>query len=196
MENDNELEHWKRMWQGWNAQPVDWVRKAQLAHRREAALRASYWAALVFETAAVALAVSRFGVLSWFRLGVAVGALLLGFGAMVYFDRQGQRSQRSLSASPHGLITDLILLHERELYAWTSRASLLITCLVACAGGAVALQRIAEAVTSRESLLGPIAVLLVYGLALVAIAAVGVSRVRLIRQELKALQRVQAELSQ
>lgn len=58
------------------------------------------------------------------------------------------------------------------------------------------MQRLVEAITQQESLLGPITVLLVYIAALGVVAAVGVARVRSLRRELGALRLVRAELAE
>jgi hypothetical protein len=195
MGDDRELEQWQRAWQAWQGQPVDWLRKSQDVHRRAAALQASYWAALLFGAAAVALAVWRFGVVSWFRLGVGVGLLLFGAAMMVYARRLVGRSQRQLSRGPEWLIEELSLLYQLELDGWTKPRWVLTTCAVAAVGGSVALQRIVEAWTRAESLVGPIVILVVYLIALGVIALVGRARVRIVRRELRALQQVRAELA-
>lgn len=195
MSNDRELEDWQRAWQSWNAQPVDWIRKSQRAHRCEAGLRASYWAALAFGAAVVALK-WRFGLVSWFRLGVGVGLLLFGAAVMLYSAKQLRRSQQQLSASPHWLIDDLTLLHQRELDGWTKKHWLATVGALAALGAGVVLHRIVEAWTLRESLLGPLAILLAYVVALTVVAAVGIARVRILRRQLIELQRVRAEIAE
>jgi hypothetical protein len=195
MENDSELEGWKDAWQSWQGAPLEWTRKAQLAHRREERLRVSYWAALGVGALAMAFAYSHFGIVSWFRVGVGAAMLLFGVGAMLYAQRQLAQAQQLLAASPSGLIADLMRLYERELEGWTARRWQAATLLVAFAGASVVVQRIYEAVTRAESLLTPIAIMLGYIAALAVVARVGVARVRVLRRELTALQHVQAELA-
>lgn len=195
MEHDSELESWKNAWQGWQGAPLQWSRKAQLAHRREERLRVSYWAALGVGALAMAFAYSRFGIVSWFRVGVGASALLCGVGVMLYAERQLANARQLLAASPSGLIADLMRLHERELEGWTARRWQVALFASAAAGAAVVAQRLYEALTRAESLGTPIAILVVYVAALTVVALVGVARVRALRRELSELQRVQAELS-
>ena len=107
---------------------------------------------------------------------------------------QLSRLQLPLSKGPEWLVDDLTLLYERELDGWTKPRWLMTTCAFASLGGALAVQRIVEATTQRESLLGPITILFVYVAALGVVSAVGVARVRAIRRELSALRNVRAEL--
>ncbi|HET8932501.1 MAG TPA: hypothetical protein VFN67_03630 [Polyangiales bacterium] len=197
MEHDRELEGWKNAWQSWPGQtsPLEWARKAQLAHRREERLRVSYWAALGVGALAMVLAYSRFGIVSWFRVGVGASMLLFGAGVMLYAERQLAKAQQLLAASPSGLVADLMRLHERELEGWTARRWQVAVFVVAAAGAAVVAQRIYEALTRAESMIMPIATLVAYVAALAVVALVGGARVRVLRRELSALQHVQAELS-
>jgi hypothetical protein len=195
MDHDNELESWKVAWQGWQDTSLDWTRKAQLAHRREERWRVSYWLALAAGALVMLLAISRFGVVSWLRVGVGAAALVVGVGVMLHSARRLERDQRLLAASPHGLIADLMRLHEREIEGWTAKRWQLSVLAIAAAGGVVAGQRVYEALTRQESLLVPIIVSLLYAVALGVVARFGAARVRVLRRELSVLERVQAELS-
>lgn len=196
MATEDELEHWKKAWQGWQGAPIDWTRKAQLAHRREERVRVSYWAALAGGVLAMVIAYSRFGIVSWFRVGVGAGLLVFGAIVMLYSSRQIARAGQLLAAGPRGLIADLMLLHERELEGWTSKRWLACVYVIAATGALVVAQRIWEAVTRAESLALPLAALGAYVLGLIVVAMVGVARVRVLRHELRALRQVQAELSE
>lgn len=198
MDQDNELESWKATWQGWQGwqgTSLDWTRKALRAHRREERWRVSYWMALAAGALAMVTAVYTFGVSSWLRVGVGASALVFGAGVMLHSARQLERDQQLLAASPQGLIADLMRLHERELKGWTAKRWQLSLLAVVAAGSLLVGQRMYEALTQQENLLGPITVSVVYVLALAVIALYGSARVRVLRRELSALQQVQTELS-
>jgi hypothetical protein len=195
MNHDSELEGWKSAWQSWQGAALEWTRKAQLAHRREERLRVSYWVALAVGALAMAFAYSRFGIVSWFRVGVGAGLLLFGVGVMLHAGRRLAQARQLLAASPSGLIADLMRLHERELEGWTARRWLVSMFVVVTSGAAVIAQRMYEALTRQESLVMPGMVLVAYAAVLSVIALVGVARVRVLRRELSVLRQVQAELS-
>jgi hypothetical protein len=114
---------------------------------------------------------------------------------MVYSARQVDRARQMLAASPHGMIADLTMLYERELESWTAPRWQLSVLVVACAGLLLAVQRIFEAFTRHENMLLPFTILFVYLAALLVVGAVGVKRVRVLRQELGTLDRIRTELT-
>lgn len=197
---DDELRRWADTWQSIEGDG-GLLQRAQSAHRGEATLRAVATIALIVGALAVAssLVVQLSGSVAvpvrWFRLAIAAGALLVGVGAMAHWSRQIAAARADLTDTPLGMLVDLARLHERELSWWLGKGSLATTALLAAVALGLGVAQLQHAVTAGASTTAAWRVLLCVAIALAALAAVGVARVRYLRRALAAVRELQRQLA-
>jgi len=195
---DEQLSRWASRWKALEIPDLNVLQRAQSAHRREAAVHTLLTVAWSLGVAVVA-ALSVGGPyldlpVRPFRLAFAIAALLLGAGALAITRLQIARARALLTATPVGVVQDLIRLHERELQQWVSPWSFGVTCALAVSAIAWPVVDLVAAARANASALRAIGALAFAITALSALVIVGLRRVRVLRLELARLHALAREL--
>jgi hypothetical protein len=196
---DDELERWSQTWKAMEIKETNMLQHAQTAHRQEAMTRLAMFTALAAGLVALVMRVNQqlsSGTLNerWTENAIVVGALLLGALVMRRWGQQIAASRAELVQTPHGMLSDLIRLRERELELWVGRRAVIMTSVLAVAALALVSQQLVRAQAAGEPMgrawlaLG---FLVIYSIGLVAF---GMGRVRYLRRELDSLHEMRTEL--
>jgi hypothetical protein len=200
---DPELKQWAETWHSAPRNGGELVRRAQSAHRKEAASQAFGVAGVVLAYALTARALLTGGLelsTTAGKWGAAwsVFACLLGALSLAVSFQQVARARRASLAAPTDWIDDLIRLRERESYWWTGRFPVLTTATLALGslltGAAVYAPGAFPWGDPRSA--GTPWPLMFTVVALALVAAVGVVQVRQLRRELPRLRQLRRELDE
>jgi hypothetical protein len=195
---DDELERWAKAWKSMEVKEMNLMKHAQTAHRHEAVTRGAMAAALGF---GMLLVVEKFESLPadelpqrWPQL--AIGALTMVLGALLMrrWGRQIDVARTQLVQTPVGVVSDLIRLRERELGWWVGKPALITAAVLSMAGIVLALLHFRRVEAAGEPVTFAKGQLLVVVIYLVALAVVGVKRVRYLRRDLVRLRELHGEL--
>jgi 4-hydroxybenzoate polyprenyltransferase len=181
---DEQLERWAAAWQKQEIQEMQLLSRARKVHRTEASLLTAYTAWWLFGAVTLLVGVMQFAL--WTKLGwhawFAAGALVIGGIILARDLRASMRTRAQLVETPLDLVSDMLLVHERELRGWTGRPALAFS--IVCA--LVLLTR-----TAQQQAWGLLAVVCI---ALGALTYIGIKRTRYLRRELAVLRELRSEL--
>lgn len=165
--------------------------RARKVHRTEASLVTASVAGWLF---AVVLAVVAIVIRPVWQTWLALGAAVIG-GLILARDVRGVvRTRGKLVETPIDVVSDMLLVHERELSWWTGRLSLGFAVVFGMVGLVVSVQ-IGLQLTARESgALQAWSMLGLYCISMGALAYVGIKRARHLRRELAVLRELRSEL--
>ena len=198
---DDELRAWATTWQSMEEHPMNLrlIERARAAYRFEAMLATLFWSGLGVGALLTAAGLGRafmFGASTarWLQLSFALAAVLTGLWFMLRARRQILAARARLNETPQSLVADLLGLCEQELEAWQGKLSLTVTSVLGLGAIVISIARIAGLTPGESPQLGWASLAFVV-IALGALAAVGVRRVRLLRQESAALREIAAQLA-
>lgn len=188
---DEQLERWAAAWQKQEIQDMQLLSRARKVHRTEASLVTASIAGWLF---AVALAVVGIVIRPLWQTWLALGGTLIG-GLILARDVRGViRTRGKLVETPIDVVSDMLLVHERELSWWTGRLSLgfgvaggLLSLTMSVHLGLQLAARGSDALQAW-SMLGLVCI------SLGALAYVGIKRARYLRRELAMLRELRSEL--
>ena len=158
--------------------------RARKVHRTEAALLTALTAGWLVAAVSLLVGFTRGALWTkpWWHAWFAAGALVIGGIMQARELRASMRTRAQLVETPLDLVSDMLLVQERELLQWTGRASLAFTVVLAL----VALTMAAQLQAWRT--------LAVVCIALGALTYVGIKRTRYLRRELAVLRELRSEL--
>src|SRR5688500_13635251 len=129
---DEQLERWAAAWQNQEIQDMQLWSRARKVHRTEASLQTALMAGWLVATVSLLVAFTRGapGWDDWF----AAGAWVIGTIMFARELRASMRTRARLVETPLDLVSDMLLVHERELLSWTWGPSLAFTVVLALGG--------------------------------------------------------------
>jgi hypothetical protein len=193
---DEQLERWAAAWQKQEIQDMQLLSRARKVHRTEAALETAYAAGWLVAAVVLMLRVKwgAFQTSPYWHIWFAAGALVVGGIWIARELRASRRTRAQLVETPLDLVSDMLLVHERELLQWTGRLSLAITVVLALGGLTIAAQQGLQAAARGSGALQAWSGLAVLCMGLGALTYAGVKRVRYLRRELAVLRELRSEL--
>jgi hypothetical protein len=188
---DEQLERWAAAWQKQEIQEMQLLSRARKVHRTEASLVTASIAGWLL---AVVLAVVAVAIRPLWQTWVALGSTVIG-GIILARDVRGViRTRGKLVETPLDLVSDMLLVHERELSWWTGRLSLTFG-VVGSLFSLTMAAHVGSQLAARGS--GALQAWSLLGLVCVSLGALtyaGIKRTRYLRRELAVLQELRSEL--
>jgi hypothetical protein len=193
---DEQLERWAAAWQKQEIQDMQLLSRARKVHRTEASLLtasiAGWLVAAVCALVSVTWGAVR-TILGWYAW-FAAGAVVMSGIILARDLRASMRTRAQLVETPLGLVSDMLLVHERELLWWTGRLSLGFSVVVALVGLTQAAQLGSQLAARGSGALQAWSMLVLNCIALGALTYVGIRRTRYLRRELAVLRELRSEL--
>ena len=165
--------------------------RARKVHRTEASLVTASVAGWLF---AVVLSVVAVVIRPLWQTWVALGAALIG-GLILARDLRGViRTRGKLVETPLDLVSDMLLVHERELSWWTGRLSLTFGVVGSLFSLTMAAHFGSQLAARGSGALQAWGMLGLVCISVGALAYVGIKRARYLRRELAVLRELRSEL--
>jgi hypothetical protein len=188
---DEQLERWAAAWQKQEIQDMQLLSRARKVHRTEAsvvtATIAGYLVAVVLAVVGIAIRPSW---PTWLTsVGVVIGGIILARDL-----RAVMRTRGKLVETPLDLVSDMLLVHERELSWWTGRLSLGFAVVFGIVVLAMSAQLGSQLAARGSGVLQAWSMLGLSCIWLGALAYVGIKRTRYLRRELAVLHELRSEL--
>jgi hypothetical protein len=188
---DEQLERWAAAWQKQEIQDMQLLSRARKVHRTEASLVTATIAGWLF---AVVLAVVAIAIRPLWQTWAALGGTVIG-GLILARDLRGVvRTRGKLVETPLDLVSDMLLVHERELSWWTGRLSLGFAVVFSLVGLTMCAQLGSQLTARGSGALQAWSMLAVFCISLGALTYAGVKRTRYLRRELAVLRELRSEL--
>ncbi len=165
--------------------------RARKVHRTEASLVTASIAGWLF---AVVLAAVATAIRPLWQTWAALGGTVIG-GLILARDVRGVvRTRGKLVETPIDVVSDMLLVHERELSWWTGRLSLGFAGVFGSVGLAMSVQVGLQLAARGSGVLQAWSMLGLYCISMGALAYVGIKRARHLRRELGVLRELRSEL--
>jgi hypothetical protein len=188
---DEQLERWAAAWQKQEIQDMQLLSRARKVHRTEASL---VTASIAGWFVAVALAVVAIVIRPLWQTWLALGGTLIG-GLILARDVRGViRTRGKLVETPIEVVSDMLIVHERELSWWTGRLSLGFAFAFGIVGLAMFVQVGLQLTARGSGALQAWSMLGLYCISMGVLAYVGIKRARYLRRELTVLRELRSEL--
>lgn len=193
---DEQLERWAAAWQKQEIQDMQLWSRARKVHRTEASLLTALTAGWFVAAVVFMLRVTRgaFQASPYWHIWFLAGALVIGGIIHARDVRASMRARAQLVQTPLDLVSDMLLVQERELLSWTWGPSLAFTVVLALGGLTIfaqqGLQAAARGGGALQAWSGPAVLCIGLG----ALTYVGIKRTRYLRRELAVLRELRSEL--
>jgi hypothetical protein len=193
---DEQLERWAAAWQNQEIQDMQLWSRARKIHRTEASLLTALMAGWLVGAVVLMVRVTRgaFQTSPYWHIWFAAGALVVGGIMLARELRASMRTRAQLVETPLNLVSEMLLVHERELLSWTWGPSLAFTVVLALGGLTIAAQQGLQAAARGGGALQAWSGLAVVCVALGALTYAGIKRARYLRRELAVLRELRSEL--